>query len=77
MSEIQKVLNLIRGGGGQKFSKSSEIQKVLNYPRGGSSLIGIFSQIFPFSFSDGPLIPTVRAPLEHCVTKLCPALNPC
>ena len=34
MSEIQKVLNLIRGGG-RKFSKSSEIQKVLNYPRGG------------------------------------------
>ena len=54
MSEIQKVLNLIRGGGGRKFSKSSEIQKVLNYPRGGgSSLIGNFSQIFPFFFSDG------------------------
>ena len=37
MSEIQKVLNLIRGGGGGKFSKSSEIQKVLNYPRGGGA----------------------------------------
>ena len=53
MSEIQKVLNLIQGWG-RKFSKSSEIQKVLNYPRrGGSSLIGNFSQIFPFFFSDG------------------------
>ena len=50
MSEIQKVLNLIRGGGGRKFSKSSEIQKVLNYPRGGgSSLIGNFLVTPPLS----------------------------
>ena len=57
MSEIQKVLNLIRGGrGGLKFSKSSEIQKVLNYPRGGgSSLIGNFSQIFRFFLVMAPL----------------------
>ena len=27
MSEIQKVLNLIRGGGGRKFSKSSELSE--------------------------------------------------
>ena len=34
----------------------SEIQKVLNYPRGGgSSLIGNFSQIFPFFFVMAPL----------------------
>ena len=40
--------------GGRNFSKSSEIQKVLNYPRGvgGASLIGSFSKIFPFFFSD-------------------------
>ena len=42
-------------GGGQNFSIISEIQNILNYPRGagGSSLIGNFSQIFPFFFSDG------------------------
>ena len=35
------------------LSEMSEIQKVLNYPRGGGqSLIGNFSQIFPFVFSD-------------------------
>ena len=34
----------------------SEIQKVLNYPRGGgSSLIGNFSQIFPFFLVMAPL----------------------
>ena len=64
MSEIQKFLNLIRGegGGGRKFSKSSEIQKVLKFKkfwiiRGGrgSSLIGNFSQIFPFFLVMAPL----------------------
>ena len=73
MSEIQKVLNLIRGGeGGRKFSKISEIQKVPNYPRGGgSSLIGNFSQIFPFFFSDAsPKM--IRSTLQNQVdlTKL-------
>ena len=56
MSEIQKVLNLIRGGGGRKFSKSSEIQKVLNYPRGGGVKPNWeFFPNFPgfFFFSDG------------------------
>ena len=41
-------------GVGRNFSIISEIQNFLNYPRGGgSSLIGNFSQIFPFFFSDG------------------------
>ena len=53
MSEIQKVLNLIRGGGGRKFSKSSEIQKVLNYPRGGAKPNWEFFPNFPVFFSDG------------------------
>ena len=35
MTEIQKVLNLVRGGGGRHFSIISEIQNILNYPRGG------------------------------------------
>ena len=35
MSEIQEVLNLIRGGGGLEDLKNSEILKVLNYPREG------------------------------------------
>ena len=34
MSENQKFLNLIRGGG-QQFSKMSEIQKSLKFPMGG------------------------------------------
>ena len=54
-SEFQTFLNLVRGGGGRNFSIISEIQNILNYPRGGggASLIGNFSQIFPFFFSDG------------------------
>ena len=60
MSEFQKVLNLIRGGGGRKFSKSSEIQKVLNYPRGG----GDFSQIFPFFFVTPPLSKSAQLELR-------------
>ena len=52
MSEIKKFW-IWSEGGGQKFSKSSEIPKVLNYPRGGGpSLIGNFSHIFRFFFSD-------------------------
>ena len=52
MSEIQKVLNLIRRGGTEVFkkfwnSKSSELSE-----GGGSSLIGNFSHIFRFFFSD-------------------------
>ena len=54
MSEIQKVLISIRGGG-RKFSKSSEIQKVLNYPRegGGFKPNWEFFPNFPVFFSDG------------------------
>ena len=39
MSEIQKYPNLIRGGGGQQFSKMSEIQKSLKFPMGGGVVI--------------------------------------
>ena len=35
MSEIRKCPNLVRGGGGQHFSKMSEIQKCPNLVRGG------------------------------------------
>ena len=35
MSEIQKCPNLVRGGGGQHFSKMSEIQKCPKGQRGG------------------------------------------
>ena len=45
MSENQKCLNLIQGGGGgQQFSKMSEIQKSLKFPRGrgGQAYLGIF-----------------------------------
>ena len=35
MSEIQKCPNLVRGGGGQHFSKMSEIQKCPNLVRRG------------------------------------------
>ena len=50
MSEIQKCPNLVRGGGGQHFSKMSEIQKC---PKGGSTLIGTLSQIFSIFYFDG------------------------
>ena len=35
MSELQKCPNLVRGGGGQHFSKMSEIQKCARCRRGG------------------------------------------
>ena len=35
MSEIQKGPNLVRGGGGQHFSKMSQIQKCPKGRRGG------------------------------------------
>ena len=35
MSEIQKCPNLVKGGGGQHFSKMSEIQKCPKGRRGG------------------------------------------
>ena len=35
MSDIQKCPNLVRGGGGQHFSKMSEIQKCPKCRRGG------------------------------------------
>ena len=51
---ISNISEFSPRGGGQNFSIISDIQKVLNYPGGrGSSLIGNFSQIFPFFFSDG------------------------
>ena len=54
-SQFQTFLNLVRGGG-RNFSIISEIQNILNYPRGGgSSLIGNFSQIFPFFLVTPPL----------------------
>ena len=58
MSENQKFLNLIWGGG-QQFSKMSEIQKSLKFPMGGLSLFGNFSQIFPTKWR-GNEIPTKR-----------------
>ena len=51
MSEIRKVLILIRGGG-RNFSKSSEIQKVLNYPRGGGAKPNWEFFPFPVFFGD-------------------------
>ena len=55
-SQFQTFLNSLRGGGGQNFSIISEIQNILNYPRGGgASLIGNFSQIFPFFLVTPPL----------------------
>ena len=54
MSENQKCLNLIRGGGGQQFSKMSEIQKSLKFPMGGGAKpIWEFFPNFPVFFSDG------------------------
>ena len=53
MSENQKCLNLIRGGG-QQFSKMSEIQKSLKYPMGGGGQA--YLGIFPFFFMMAPLI---------------------
>ena len=52
-SQFQTFLNLVWGGGLEFFnnfwnSKYSELSE-----GGGSSLIGNFSQIFPFFFSDG------------------------
>ena len=44
MSEIQKVLNLIRGGGGRKFSKSSELSE----GGGGQAQLGIFPKFSRF-----------------------------
>ena len=38
MSEIQKCPNLVRGGGGQHFSKMSEIQKCPKCRRGGGGV---------------------------------------
>ena len=35
MSEIQKCPNLVRGGGGQHFSKMSQIQKCPKGRKGG------------------------------------------
>ena len=35
MSEIQKCPNLVRGGGGQHFSKMSQIQKCSKGRKGG------------------------------------------
>ena len=57
MSENQKCLNLIRGGGGQQFSKMSEIQKSLKFPmgRGGQAYLGIFPKFFRFFFMMAPL----------------------
>ena len=55
MSENQKCLNLVRGGG-QQFSKMSEIQKSLKYPRGGGqAYLGIFPKFFRFFFMMAPL----------------------
>ena len=52
MSEIQKVLNLIRGGGGRKFSKSSELSEGAG--GGGAKPNWEFFPNFPvFFFSDG------------------------
>ena len=54
MSENQKCLNLIRGGGGQQFSKMSEIQKSLKFPMGGGvKPIWEFSPNFSVFFYDG------------------------
>ena len=47
MSENQKFLNLIRGGGGQQFSKMSEIQKSLKFPMGGGGLVKPIWEFFP------------------------------
>ena len=56
MSEIQKVLNLIRGGGVGSFQKVLKFKKFWIIRRGGgSSLIGNFSQIFPFFLVMAPL----------------------
>ena len=54
MSEIQKCPNLVRGGGGQHFSKMSQIQKCPKGRKGGgATLIGKLSQIFSIFFFDG------------------------
>ena len=54
MSEIQKCPNLVRGGGGQNFSKMSQIQKCPKGRKGGgSTLIGTLSQIFSIFYFDG------------------------
>ena len=52
-SQIQKCLNLIWGGGVGIFQKVLKFKKFWIIRGGGSSLIGNFSQIFPFFFSDG------------------------
>ena len=39
ISEIQKVLHLIRGGRGRNFSKSSEIQNVPIWSKGGQHFL--------------------------------------
>ena len=45
MSEIQKCPNLVRGGGGQHFSKMSEIQKCPNLVRRGGQHFSKMSEI--------------------------------
>ena len=49
-----KCPNLVRGGGGQHFSKMSEIQKCPKGRRGGegSTLFGTLSQIFSIFYFD-------------------------
>ena len=51
MSEIQKCPNLVKGGGGQHFSKLSEIQKCPKVRRGGGSTLSQILSIFYFDAS--------------------------
>ena len=65
MSENQKCLNLIRGGGGQQFSKMSEIQKSLKFPMGGGGgkpIWEFFPKIFHF-FMMAPLKWSIAWPI--------------
>ena len=57
MSEIQKCPNLVRGGGGQHFSKMSEIQKCPKGRRGGRGqpLLGHCPKFSRFSIWMPPL----------------------
>ena len=76
MSEIQKCPNLVRGGGGQHFSKMSEIQKCPKCRRGGegATLIGTLSQIFTFFYFDAS--PKHKPCLLHFLDRLVAGSEP-
>ena len=67
MSENQKCLNLIRGGGGAIF-KMSEIKKSLKFPMGGVKPIWEFFPNFSVFFMMAPLKLYITSLFLHSLT---------